>query len=88
MDMYVRMYDSLRRTEGDNPTIGLILCSETSADMARYSILKENKQLFQAKYLTFLPTEQQLRQEIEQQKEIFLMQQVENKIKKEDEDDE
>ena len=56
--------------------------------MARYSILKENKQLFQAKYLTFLPTEQQLRQEIEQQKEIFLMQQVENKIKKEDEDDE
>lgn len=88
MDMYVRMYDSLKRTEGDNPTIGLILCSETSADMARYSILKENKQLFQAKYLTFLPTEQQLRQEIEQQKEIFLMQQEENKIKKEDEDDE
>ena len=75
MDMYVRMYDSLKRTEGDNPTIGLILCSETSADMARYSILKENKQLFQAKYLTFLPSEEQLRQEIEQQKEIFLMQQ-------------
>lgn len=54
MDMYVRMYDELKRTEGDNPTIGLILCSQTSADMARYSILKENKQLFQAKYLTFL----------------------------------
>ncbi len=75
MDMYVRMYDSLKRTEGDNPTIGLILCSETSADMARYSVLKENKQLFQAKYLTFLPTEEQLKQEIEQQKEIFFMQQ-------------
>ncbi len=88
MDMYVRMYDSLKRTEGDNPTIGLILCSETSADMARYSILKENKQLFQAKYLTFLPTEQQLRHEIELQKEIFLMQQEENNIKKEDEDNE
>ncbi len=88
MDMYVRMYDSLKRTEGDNPTIGLILCSETSADMARYSILKENKQLFQAKYLTFLPTEQQLRQEIEQQKETFLMQQEENNIKKEDKGDE
>lgn len=87
MDMYVRMYDSLKRTEGDNPTIGLILCSETSADMARYSILKENKQLFQAKYLTFLPTEEQLRQEIEQQKEIFLMQREMNK-KKNDEDDE
>lgn len=81
MDMYVRMYDSLKRTEGDNPTIGLILCSETSADMARYSILKENKQLFQAKYLTFLPSEEQLRQEIEQQKEIFLMQQEMNNNK-------
>ena len=77
MDMYVRMYDELKRTEGDNPTIGLILCSQTSADMARYSILKENKQLFQAKYLTFLPTEEELRKEIERQKEIFLEQQKE-----------
>lgn len=75
MDMYVRMYDELKRTEGDNPTFGLILCSKTSADMARYSILKENKQLFQAKYLTYLPTEEELRQEIERQKEIFLEQQ-------------
>ena len=77
MDMYVRMYDELKRTEGDNPTIGLILCSQTSADMARYSILKENKQLFQAKYLTYLPTKEELRQEIERQKEIFLEQQKE-----------
>ena len=75
MDMYVRMYDELKRTEGDNPTIGLILCSQTSADMARYSILKENKQLFQAKYLTYLPTKEELRKEIERQKEIFLEQQ-------------
>ena len=80
MDMYVRMYDELKRTEGDNPTIGLILCSQTSADMARYSILKENKQLFQAKYLTFLPTEEELRKEIEQQKEIFLEQQKEQNM--------
>ena len=77
MDMYVRMYDELKRTEGDNPTIGLILCSQTSADMARYSILKENKQLFQAKYLTYLPTKEELRKEIERQKEIFLEQQKE-----------
>ena len=77
MDMYVRMYDELKRTEGDNPTIGLILCSDTSADMARYSVLKENKQLFQAKYLTYLPTEEELRTEIERQKEIFLEQQKE-----------
>lgn len=77
MDMYVRMYDQLKRTEGDNPTIGLILCSQTSADMARYSILKESQQVFQAKYLTYLPTEEELRREIERQKEIFLLQQKE-----------
>lgn len=80
MDMYVRMYDELKRTEGDNPTIGLILCSQTSADMARYSILKENKQLFQAKYLTYLPTKEELRKEIERQKEIFLEQQKEKNM--------
>lgn len=75
MDMYVRMYDKLKRTEGDNPTIGLILCSQTSEDMARYSILNENKQIFQAKYLTFLPTEDELKREIERQKTLFLLQQ-------------
>lgn len=75
MDMYVRMYDKLKRTEGDNPTIGLILCSQTSEDMARYSVLNENKQIFQAKYLTFLPTENELKMEIERQKSLFLLQQ-------------
>ena len=81
MDMYVRMYDELKRTDGDNPTMGLILCSQTSADMARFSILKENRQLFQAKYLTFLPSEEELRQEIERQKEIFLQQEEGKKMK-------
>lgn len=75
MDMYVRMYDELKRTEGDNPTIGLILCTETSRDIARYSVLHENPQLFAAKYLTYLPKEEELRKEIELQKEIFCMQQ-------------
>ena len=74
MDMYVRMYDELRRTEGDNPTIGIVLCSETSKDIARYSILKGNEQLFAAKYLPMLPSEEMLRHEIEQQKEIFYLQ--------------
>ena len=64
MDMYVRMYDKLKRTEGDNPTIGLILCAETSEDMARYSVLQDNDRLFQAKYLTYLPSVEQLKQEI------------------------
>lgn len=74
MDMYVRMFDDLKRTENDNPTIGLLLCAETSEDIARYSVLHESKQLFQAKYLTFMPSEEELRREIEQQKEIFLLQ--------------
>lgn len=79
MDMYVRMYDDLKRTEGDNPTIGLILCSETSKDIAKYSVLHENPQLFAAKYLTYLPSEEDLRREIETQKEIFQIQQGEKK---------
>lgn len=65
MDMYVRMYDELKRTEGDNPTIGIVLCSETSKDIARYSILKDNDHA--TKYKTFLPTEEQLRTEIDGQ---------------------
>lgn len=74
MDMYVRMYDNLKRTKGDNPTIGLILCSQTSSDIARYSILSESRQIFQAKYLTYLPSEDELRNEIERQKEVFYLQ--------------
>ena len=78
MDMYIRMYDELKRTEGDNPTVGLILCSRTSEDMARYSMLKDNDRLFQAKYLTFLPTKEELSNEIERQKMIFRLQQENN----------
>lgn len=74
MDMYVRMYDELKRTEGDNPTIGIVLCSETSKDIARYSILKGNEQLFAAKYLPILPTQEELGREIEKQKQLFMLQ--------------
>ncbi|MBR7183303.1 MAG: DUF1016 family protein [Alistipes sp.] len=81
MDMYVRMYDNLKRTDGDNPTIGLILCSETSEDMARYSVLHDNNRLFQARYLTYLPTIDQLKKEIELQKEIFRLQQEDDATK-------
>lgn len=59
MDMYIRMFDKLMRTDGDNPTIGLLLCSETSEDIARYSVLNGNQQLFASKYLTYLPTKEQ-----------------------------
>ena len=74
IDMYVRMYDELKRTTGDNPTIGILLCSETDEDIARYSVLHDNDRLFMSKYLTYLPTEEQLKQEIERQKEVFYMQ--------------
>ena len=74
IDMYVRMYDDLKRTTGDNPTIGILLCSETDEDIARYSVLHDNDRLFMSKYLTYLPTEEQLKQEIERQKEVFYMQ--------------
>lgn len=71
MDMYVRMYDELKRTKGDNPTIGIVLCSETSKDIARYSILRDSNNIFAAKYMPLMPTEEELRREIESQKELF-----------------
>lgn len=74
MDMYVRMYDELKRGEGDNPTLGIVLCSDTDSDIARYSILHGNEQLFASKYRLCLPTEEDLRAEIEAQKQILLEQ--------------
>ena len=74
MDMYVRMYDEMVRPDGHNPTIGLLLCAETDEDIARYSVLNDNDQLFAAKYLTYMPTEEELRREIEQQKEFYRLQ--------------
>ena len=72
MDLYVRMFDDLYKKEDDNPTIGLLLCSETDRTIAKYSVLNDSKQIFASKYLTFLPTEQELSDEIERQKDIFL----------------
>lgn len=74
MDMYLRMYDERKRGEGDNPTIGIILCSDTDEDIARYSILHGNEQLFASKYKLYLPTEEELRAEIETQKALFYLQ--------------
>lgn len=83
MDMYIRMYDELKKEEGNNPTIGLLLCSDTSKDLARYSILKDSKQLFAAKYLTYLPTEEELSREIREQKEFFELQEGKRDFEKE-----
>lgn len=68
MDMYVRMYDDLRRGEGDNPTVGIILCSDKDASVVRYSVLHENEQLFATKYKLILPSEEELRQELDRER--------------------
>ena len=75
MDMYIRMYDELKRTDGDNPTLGIVLCADTDEDIASYSILHGNEQLFASKYKTYLPSEEELRAEIEMQKKMFYLQQ-------------
>lgn len=74
MDMYVRMYDERVRGEGDNPTIGIVLCSEADNDIARYSVLHDNDRLFASKYMLYMPTDEELRGEIERQKEFFRLQ--------------
>ncbi len=76
--MYVRMYDEMKKADDDNPTIGIVLCSDTDEDIAKYSILHGNEQLFASKYKLFLPTEEELRAEIENQKMIFQLQQGED----------
>ena len=74
MDMYVRMYDELKKGQDDNPTIGILLCADTDEDIARFSILKGNEQLSATKYQLYLPTKEELRREIEKQKELFALQ--------------
>ncbi|MEG9480821.1 PDDEXK nuclease domain-containing protein [Mannheimia sp. HC-2023] len=71
LDMYVRMYDDLHRQPSDNPTIGLLLCTENDSVVAKYSVLNQNPQLFASKYVHYLPSEAELVAEIEQQKYIF-----------------
>ena len=79
LDMYVRMYDDLVKGEDDQPTIGVLLCTDTDNTIARYSVLNDSDQLFAAKYMTYMPTEEELRREIEQQKEFYRLQHKEDK---------
>jgi predicted nuclease of restriction endonuclease-like (RecB) superfamily len=71
MDGYVRMYDGLFTAPDDNPTIGLILCTEKNETVARYSVLNDRKQIFASKYMVCLPTEEQLRREIEKERRLL-----------------
>lgn len=71
MDGYVRMYDGLFVAPDDNPTIGLILCTEKNETVARYSVLNDRKQIFASKYMLCLPTEEQLRLEVEKERRLI-----------------
>lgn len=74
MDTYVRLYDEQRKGDDDNPTIGLVLCSEKSEAVVKYSVLADQKQLFAAKYLPYLPTEEELKRELEREREQAIAQ--------------
>lgn len=75
MDMYVRLYEEQKRCPDDNPTIGLILCSQHNQTVAQYSVLKDSQQLFASKYLTLLPSEEELKRELERERHL-----IENRI--------
>ena len=74
MDMYVKMYDELVKETHHNPTLGIVLCDETDEDIAKYSVLNGNEQLFASKYKLYLPTEEELKAEIDNQKTIYYLQ--------------
>ena len=84
MDMYVRMYEDKFKVEGDNPTIGIILCSAKNETVVKYSVLSENKQLFASKYQLYLPTEEELAEQINREKNIIRERIVEYGIGKND----
>ncbi len=71
MDMYVRMYDDKRRGEGDNPTVGILLCEHKDESVVRYSVLNDSAQLFASKYRLVLPSEDELRQEITRERAVL-----------------
>ena len=81
LDMYVRMYDDLKKQENDNPTIGLLLCTDTDSTVIKYSVLNDNKNLFASKYINYLPSEEELINEIERQKILFKINSKEETLK-------
>jgi hypothetical protein len=72
MDMYVRIYDDQRRSPEDNPTVGIILCAQKDASVVRYSVLQGNEQLFASKYRLVLPSEEELRAELDREQRFLL----------------
>jgi predicted nuclease of restriction endonuclease-like (RecB) superfamily len=79
MDMYVRMYEDKFKIEGDNPTIGLVLCSEKNEAVVKYSVLNDNQHIFASKYVLYLPTEKELKEELERERHLAELRMSENK---------
>ncbi len=71
MDMYIRMFDDLKRQEDDNPTIGIIFCTDKDETMVKYSVLHESEQIFASKYMTVLPTAEELKNELERNQLLY-----------------
>ena len=71
MDMYIRMFDDLKRQEDDNPTIGIIFCTDKYDTMVKYSVLHESEQIFASKYMTVLPTAEELQNELERNQLLY-----------------
>ena len=84
MDMYLRLFDELKRGADDNPTVGLILCAEKDEVVARYSILHESQQMFASKYMLYLPTEEELRKELARERDQIEIRQLSSKAREED----
>lgn len=84
MDMYIRMYDELKKRQDDNPTLGIVLCADTDEDIAKYSVMRGNEQLFASKYKLYLPTDEELRAEIESQKAFFKLAHIESENEQDD----
>lgn len=72
MEMYVRMFDSLKKGQDDNPTIGIIFCSDKDETIVKYSVLNESEQIFASKYRTVLPTEEELQMELDRNRRFLL----------------
>jgi predicted nuclease of restriction endonuclease-like (RecB) superfamily len=79
MDMYVRMYEDKFKIEGDNPTIGLVLCSEKNEAVVKYSVLNDNQHIFASKYVLYLPTEKELKEELERERHVAELRMSQNK---------
>ena len=71
MDFYVRYFEKEEKIEGDNPSIGLILCSDKNETMVMYTLLEDSKHIFASKYKLYLPTEEELKEELEREREVF-----------------